>query len=177
MELTELASYLDEEVQAACAGDKNIEGPEDGFTEVMLTYLAEGNEVDAWELGYAKKTGRRNAPAFKINAWNLHEQSGDQESSTPLLDLFVSIYKPGSTVQSVTKSEVAEHFELARSFLSQSLTAFGGRLNGLEESAPPYEATTKIYAHRDDLDTVRIFLLTNGVVKAAEEKDVEINEI
>ncbi|MCX6857395.1 MAG: AIPR family protein [Verrucomicrobia bacterium] len=177
MELTELANYLDEEVQAACAGDKNIEGPEDGFTEVMLTYLAEGNEVDAWELGYAKKTGRRNAPAFKINAWNLHEQGGDQESSAPLLDLFVSIYKPGATGQSVSKSEVAEHFELARSFLSQSLTAFGGKLNGLEESAPPYEATTKIYTHRDDLDTARIFLLTNGVVKAAEEKDAEIGGI
>jgi hypothetical protein len=177
MELTELANYLDEEVQDACAGDKNIEGPEDGFTEVMLTYLAEGNEVDAWELGYAKKTGRKNAPAFKINAWNLHEQGGDQESSAPLLDLFVSIYKPGATGQSVPKSEVAEHFELARSFLSQSLTAFGGKLTGMEESAPPYEAATKIYAHRDDLDTARIFLLTNGVAKAAEEKDAEIGGI
>lgn len=177
MELTELANYLDEEVQAACAGDKNIEGPEDGFTEVMLTYLAEGNEVDAWELGYAKKTGRRNAPAFKINAWNLPEQGGDMESSAPLIDLFVSIYKPGATGQSVSKSEVAEHFELARSFLSQSLTAFGGKLAGMEESAPPYEAATKIYAHRDDLDTARIFLLTNGVAKAAEEKDAEIGGI
>jgi hypothetical protein len=177
MELTELANYLDEEVQAACAGDKNIEGPEDGFTDVMLTYLAEGNEVDAWELGYAKKTGRKNAPAFKINAWNLPEQGGDMESSAPLIDLFVSIYKPGATVQSVSKSEVAEHFELARSFLSQSLTAFGGKLAGMEESAPPYEAATKIYAHRDDLDTARIFLLTNGVAKAAEEKDAEIGGI
>ena len=174
MELTELAKYLDEEVQAACAGEKNIEGPESAFTEVMLTYLAEGNEVDAWELDYAKKTGRKNAPAFKINAWNLHEQSGDQDSSAPLVDLFVSIYKPGATGQSVTRSEVAEHFELARSFLAQSLNAFGGKLSGMEESAPPFEAATKIYAHRDDLDTARIFLLTNGVVKIAVEKDSEI---
>ncbi len=177
MELTELANYLDEEVQAACTEDKNIEDTESGFTDVMLTYLAEGNEVDAWELGYAKKTGRRNAPGFKINAWNLHEQGSDQESSAPLLDLFVSIYKPGATGQNMPKSEVAEHFELARSFLSQSLTAFGGKLTGMEESAPPYEAATKIYAHRDDLDTARIFLLTNGVVNAAEEKDAEIGGI
>ncbi len=177
MELTELANYLDEEVQAACAGDKNIEGPEDGFTEVILSYLAEGNEVDAWELDYAKKSGRKNAPAYKINAWNLHEQSGDQEGSAPLVDLFVSIYKPGATGQNVIKSEVAEHFELARSFLAQSLNAFGGKLSGMEESAPPYEAATKIYAHRDDLDTARIFLLTNGVAKTAEEKDAEIGGV
>jgi len=177
MELTELANYLDEEVQETCAGDKNIEGPEDGFTEVMLSYLAECNEVDAWELDYARKTGRKNAPAYKINAWNLHEQTGDQEGSAPLVDLFVSIYKPGATGQSVSKTEVSDHFELARSFLAQSLNAFGGKLSGMEESAPPYEAATKIFAHRDDLDTARIFLLTNGVVKAAEEQDVEIGGI
>ncbi len=177
MELTELANYLDEEVQARCDGDKSIEGPEDGFTDVMLSYLAGGNEVDAWELDYAKKSGRKNAPAYKINAWNLHEQSGDQEGSAPLVDLFVSIYKPGATGQSVTKTEVSDHFELARSFLTQSLNAFGGKLSGMEESAPPYEAATKIYAHRDDLDTARIFLLTNGVAKASEEKDAEIGGI
>jgi len=177
MELTELANYLDEEVQARCDGDASIEGPEDGFTEVMLSYLAEGNEVDAWELDYAKKAGRKNAPAYKINAWNLHEQTGDQEGCAPLVDLFVSIYKPGASGQSVSKSEVAEHFELARSFLTQSLNAFGGKLSGMEESAPPYEAATKIYSHREDLDTVRIFLLTNGVAKASEEKDAEIGGI
>ena len=177
MKLTELANYLDAEVQTRCAGDKSIEGPEDGFTAVMLEYLSKGNEVDAWELGYVKKAGRRNAPAYKLNAWNLHEQSGDQEGSAPLVDLFVSLYKPGATGQSVTKSEVAEHFELARNFLAQALTAFGGRLQQMEESAPPYEAATKILAHRDDLDTARIFLLTNGVVKQSAEKDTEVSGV
>jgi hypothetical protein len=177
MELTELANYLDEEVRARCEGEKSIEGPEDGFTAVMLEYLSKGNEVDAWELSYAKRTGRRNAPAYKLNAWNLHEQSGDQESSAPLVDLFVSIYKPGATGQSVTRSEVAEHFEMARNFLAQALTAFGGRLQLMEESAPPFEAATKILAHRDDLDTARIFLLTNGVVKQSEERDTEISGV
>ncbi|MCX6877708.1 MAG: AIPR family protein [Verrucomicrobia bacterium] len=177
MELTELANYLDEEVQVRCAGDKSIEGPEDGFTAVMLEYLSKGNEVDAWELGYAKKPGRRNAPAYKINAWNLHEQTGDQAGSAPLVDLFVSIYKAGATGQSVTKSEVAEHFEMARNFLTQALTAFGGRLQQMEESAPPFEAATKILAHRDDLDTARIFLLTNGVAKQCEEKDTDVDGV
>jgi hypothetical protein len=177
MELVELANYLDEEVQVRCLGDKSIEGPEDGFTAVMLEYLAKGNEVDAWELGYAKKPGRRNAPAYKINAWNLHEQTGDQAGSAPLVDLFVSIYKAGATGQVVTKNEVVEHFAMARNFLTQALTGFGGRLQQMEESAPPYEAATKILAHRDDLDTARIFLLTNGVAKLCEEKDTDIRGV
>jgi len=170
MDLTELATYLDGEVSAKAHAD----GDEQAFTEVMLTYLSEGNEVDGYELDYAKRGGTKNAKAYKFNAWNLHEQTGDQEGSAPLVDLFVSLYKPGATGQPVPKSEVAHHFELARNFLSQALTANDKWRAQMEESAPPYEAAIKIHEHRDDLDTARIFLLTNGVVKQADEKDTEI---
>ena len=170
MDLAELTNYLDGEVTAK----EHADGAEQAFTEVILTYLSNGNEVDGYELDYAYRSGRKNAPAFKFNAWNLHEQTGDQEGSAPLVDLFVSLYKPGATGESVPKSEVAHHFELARSFLSQALAANGKWLAQMEESAPPYEAATTILKHRDELDTARIFLLTNGVVKHAEEKDVEI---
>jgi hypothetical protein len=170
MNLAELTNYLDGEVTAK----EHADGAEQAFTEVMLTYLSSSNEVDGYELDYAYRSGRKNAPAFKFNAWNLHEQTGDQEGSAPLVDLFVSLYKPGASGESVPKSEVAHHFELARSFLSQALAANGKWLAQMEESAPPYEAATTILKHRDELDTARIFLLTNGVVKHSEEKDVEI---
>lgn len=170
MDLTELANYLDGEVSAK----QHADGPEQAFTEVMLTYLAESNEVDGYELDFAQRSGRKNAPAYKFNAWNLHEQTGDQEGSAPLVDLFVSLYKPGATGQPVPKSEVANHFELARNFLSQALAANSKWMAQMEESAPPYEAAMKILQHRDDLDTARIFLLTNGVVKQADEQDTEI---
>lgn len=175
MELHELTNYLDEEVRARPASKAGIDGPEDAFTDVMLEYLSKGNELDAWEIGYAKRPGRKNAPACKINAWNL--DGGENESSAPTVDLFVSIYKPGATGQSVTKSEVAEHFELARSFLAQSLTGFGGKLHLMEESAPPYPAAQTIHASRESLDTARIFLLTNGVVKQFSEKDVDVGGV
>lgn len=170
MDLTELANYLDGEVSAK----EHADGNEQAFTEVMLTYLAESNEVDGFELDYAKRGGTKNAKAYKFNAWNLHEQTGDQEGSAPLVDLFVSLYKPGATGQPVPKSEVAHHFELARNFLSQALAANSRWIAQMEEAAPPYEAAMKILQHRDDLDTARIFLLTNGVVKQADEQDTEI---
>lgn len=170
MDLTELTNYLDGEVSAK----EHADGAEQAFTEVMLTYLSNGNEVDGYELDYAQRSGRKNAPAYKFNAWNLHEQTGDQEGSAPLVDLFVSLYKPGATGESVPKSEVAHHFDLARNFLSQALASNSKWLAQMEESAPPYEAATTILKHRDDLDTARIFLLTNGVVKQAEENDREI---
>lgn len=170
MDLTELANYLDGEVSAK----EHADGSEQAFTEVMLTYLAESNEVDGYELDFAQRSGRKNAPAYKFNAWNLHEQTGDQEGSAPLVDLFVSLYKPGATGQPVPKGEVAHHFDLARNFLSQALAANSKWMAQMEESAPPYEAAMKILQHRDDLDTARIFLLTNGVVKQADEQDTEI---
>lgn len=177
MELNELAAHLDEEVKARYAGDKDSEGPEDDFTEVMLEYLARANQIDSWELGYARKPGRRNAPAYKINAWHIHSQGEESGASAPMVDLFVSLRFPGSGGEAVPKAQVAEHFQLARNFLEGALTAFGGRLDQMEESAPPYESVRKILAHRQGLETARIFLLTNGVVKQSDESDREIGGI
>ena len=177
MELNELAAHLDEEVKARCAGDEEIEGPEDGFTEVMLEYLARANQIDNWELGYARKPGRRNAPAYKINAWHIHSQGEERDESAPMVDLFISLHLPGGGGEAVPKAQVAEYFQLARNFLEGALTEFGGRLDLMEESAPPYESVRKIFAHRQGLETARIFLLTNGVVKQSEESEREIGGI
>ena len=175
MDSTDLAEQLNTEIRAKIDGDSSGEGPENAFTEVMLTYLEKSSEIDGWELSYARKPGRKNMPAYKINAWNLHGSEG--EESAPLVDLFVSIHLPDRAGQSVPKADIAEHFELARSFLAQSLRAFGGKLQLMEESAPPYEAAQAIHTHRDSLDTARIFLLTNGIAKAHEEKNCEIDSV
>ena len=167
MELKELAVHLDAEVLARCAGDHDLEGPEDGFTEVMLEYLAREGQVDTWELGYAKKPGKKGAPAFKINAWHIHSQGEDD--SAPMIDLFVTLYEPETGGEPVPKARVAEHFQWARNFLEASLTGFGGRMNEMEESAPPYESVQTIFRRRAELETARIFLLTNGVAKQSEE--------
>ncbi len=174
MELNELAVHLDEEVKARYAGAKDSEGPEDDFTEVMLEYLARANQIDSWELGYARKPGRRNAPAYKINAWHIHSQGEELGDSAPMVDLFISLHQPGQGGQPVSKAQAAEQFELARNFLEGALTGFGGKIGEMEESAPPYESVVKIHAHRKVLETARIFLLTNGVVKQSAEADREI---
>lgn len=171
MELNELAEHLYQEVIARTEGDGSLEGPDDAFTEIMVEYLTEANEADGAELSYSKRPGRRNAPAYKINAWHLYGEGG------ACLDLFVTLYKPSPKTQAIAKAEVSEHFTLARSFLQQALHAFGGRLDQLEESAPPFEAAQAIHGSREGLDTVRIFLLSNAVAKASKEPDLEIEGI
>lgn len=175
MELKELANHLDEEVRARCAVDNDLEGPEDGFTNVMLEYLAVSGQVDGWELGHAKKPGRKGAPAFKINAWQIHSQG--EEDSAPMVDLFVTLYEPDTEGEAVPRAKVAEHFQWARNFLEASLTGFGGRMHEMEESAPPYESVQAIYRRRSELETARIFLLANGVAKQSDEVDLAIKGV
>lgn len=175
IELKELAGHLDAEVLARCAGDLDLEGPEDGFTDVMLEYLAREGQVDTWEIGYAKKPGRKGAPAFKINAWHVHSQGEDD--SAPMVDLFVTLYEPEIGGEAVPKARIAEHFQWARNFLEAALTGFGGRMHEMEESAPPYESVQTIYRRRTELETARIFLLTNGVAKQSEEVDASFHGV
>jgi hypothetical protein len=177
MNLNELAQHLNDEVRARCASDHDLEGPEDGFTEVMLEYLQRANQVDSWELGYARKPGRRGASAYKLNAWHVHSHGDEGVESAPMVDLFISLHLPERSGEVVPRSQLAEYFQLARNFLEGALTGFGGRLEHMEESAPPYESVHAILRHRRELETARVFLLTNGVAKDSAEKDLEIGGI
>ncbi len=171
MKIEELADYLHNEVRARTEGDQTLEGPEDAFTAIMLEYLEGANEADGGELGAHKRAGRKNAPAYKINAWHLYGEGG------ACLDLFVSRYKDSAVPDNVNRSEVAEHFEWCRNFLKLALTGFGGRMEHLEPSAPPYEAAQTIFAGKESLDTVRIFLLTNGIAKQSGEQAAVVEGI
>lgn len=175
IELKELATHLDEEVRARYAGNEEMEGPEDAFTDVMLEYLARDGQVDTWEIGHAKKPGRRGAPAFKINAWHIHSQGEDD--SAPMVDLFVTLYDADTEGEVVPKAKIAEHFQWARNFLEASLTGFGGKMHEMEESAPPYESVQTIYRRRAELESARIFLLTNGVAKQSGETDCLVHGV
>jgi len=177
MELNELAEHLDSEVRARCASNHDLEGPEDGFTEAMLEYLQQASEIDSWELGYARKPGRRNAPAYKINAWHIHTQGEDGTEVAPMVDLFISLHLPERGGEAVSRIQIAEYFQLARNFFKGALTGFEGRLAHMEESAPPYESVQTIFRHKNELETARIFLLTNGVAKDSTESDTEIGGI
>ncbi len=42
-------------------------------------------------------------------------------------------------------------------------------MNVMEERTPPYESVQTIYRRRTELETARIFLLTNGVAKLSDE--------
>lgn len=129
---------------------------EEMFTEAVLELLDAHDELDSWEIcGYESKSVG-SVPAAKLNAWAL---SGDGAT----LDLFVTLYHSTGRVEEVGKPEMRRHFELVLGFLKRSLSGFHKRM---EEASNAFNAAQKIYEARDSLATVRLFFLSDGVVRS-----------
>ena len=109
----------------------------------------------------------KGAPASKVNAWAL---SGDGATR----DLFVTRYFGTGKPEQVTKSDARRHFELLEAFLKRALDGGHARM---EESSPAFEAARRIHEARDALGTVRLFFLTDGVVRAFDEPSIALPDI
>jgi sulfur relay (sulfurtransferase) complex TusBCD TusD component (DsrE family) len=157
-ELEQFALDLHQEVLAKCADDAAPRLREDAFTESVLERLAEHNEADYVEICYHAAASRGRWPAAKINAWAL---SGDGAT----LDLFVTLYNGNGGADAITKSETVRYFGLARGFLRR---AVDGVHTQLEEAHEVFEAARRIHEAKENLASVRLFFLTDGVVATRE---------
>lgn len=155
--LEQFAQDLHQEVLAKAGAAENPQLREDAFTEAVLERLAEHNDVSAAEVCYHNFPSRGRTPSTKLNGWAM---SGDGAT----LDLFVVLYHGEGRVENVPRSEVNEHFKRLRGFLRRAMEGFHTRL---EESDDVFEAARRIHEATDTLATVRLFFLTDGVVKAA----------
>src|SRR5262245_9931372 len=98
MNIQEFAEEFKQEVLSRCNDEESTHFREDKFTEVMMEYLSQANEIDGGEVCYHRSTAR----GEKLNGFNL---SGDGEYA----DLFVSLYHESVPPASVKQSEVNNH--------------------------------------------------------------------
>lgn len=162
MDLETYAANLHQEVLSRCAMPEDGQMQEEAFTEILLEILAEANETTDAEASYYRAKGSRRDPAAKINGYSF---AGDAAT----LDLFVCLYHGQTTVERVTGSEVAEHLKLLRGFLQRSLNGIHQKL---EESDAIHEIARRIYEQRETLSSVRLFLLTDGLVDLTRAPDL-----
>lgn len=163
MKIEEFAEEFRQEVLSRCEDENSEHFREDKFTEVMIEYLEQANEIDDGDICFHRNT--RNGE--KLNGYNI---SPDGE----YLDLFVSCFHGKVPPESVSNSDVKQHFRWLRSFLEVSL---GGLHRRLEESSPVFDTAQQIHAFKDDLAKVRFFLLTDGIVHNAKVEDSVIGGI
>lgn len=155
-ELKQFAQDLHQEVLARCADVDLPRMRTDAFTECLLERLAEHNETYNTETSYYSDSNRGRWPAAQINAWAL---SGDGAT----LDLFATLYHGTGHTETVSKPEVARHFGLLRGFLRRAIEGFHVKL---EESNEVFEAARQIHGAKNNLATIRLFFITDGVVSA-----------
>ncbi len=137
---------------------------EEMFTEYVLEILADHDEVSDWELCAYEAQGSGRTPAAKLNAWSL-------STDAVTLDLFVTLYHGTGEVEEVGKPILRRSFQLVTNFLRRAL---GGLHFRLEEASDAFRAAQAIHSSRDSIATVRLFFLSDGVVRAL---DIEAEEV
>lgn len=165
LRLGQYAEHLKQEVRVKCE-------PDDGtplllaeaFATVALERLMEHNEISDWTLCAWDDGPRGKTSAARLSAWSL---SGDGAT----LDLFLVLYLNEDAPPTVPRADVERHFKLLRGFLRRALDGWHAKL---EESLDAFGAMQQIHAARDALTTVRLFFLTDGVAKAAEIEEEQI---
>jgi hypothetical protein len=162
------AEHLKQEVLVKCEPDTGTPPLlSDAFTTVVLERLVEHNEVGDWTLCAYEDPARstRRLGAAKLSAWSL---SADGAT----LDLFVSLYLNDDVPPYVTRAEAEKHFKFLRSFLRR---AFEGWHTNLEPSNEAFVAMQAIHEAKDSLTAVRLFFLSDGVVKAGQIEEEQMD--
>ena len=163
MELNQFAEEFRQEVLSQCDSDETGHFREDKFTEVMIDYLKQANEVDDGEVCYHKHDSK----GEKLNGFTL-SSDGD------CLDLFVCLFSGSVPPQTVTNAEVKTHFKRLQRFFEAALDA---TKRDFEESSPVFDVAQQIHVEREELTRARLFFLTDGIVKNVELEDTTINGI
>ncbi|SFO86383.1 AIPR protein [Chitinophaga sp. YR627] len=165
MELSEFAiDFL--EGALITVDDEGI-SQEDAITNDILEYSIDSGEVIAHEICHYKSRG------IKINAWNYDEEN-------EAIDLFVTIFKSEQRLSKVSDKDISDSFQKAENFFWQS---WEGKLSEKidESDTTVFDLIQIIEQKKDEIKTVRIFVLTNGqasnevVPNAIEKKGVYID--
>lgn len=119
------------------------------FVELMVEYLEESGEIDGGMPCYHKKKG------IQVNGYQFYEDHNT-------LDLFVSIFQGNNELETVTKTDINSVFNRLNNFLDRSMEEYHAEL---EESSDVFDLSIGIFNLRKSLQSVRMILLTNGLVK------------
>lgn len=162
MENKELQKFyidLQEEINSTLVTEEEGANPEQIFTELALSYLADAGETENCQVCFDEKVSKRGIE-HKINGYSLYE-------NYETLDLFVTVYNADPIVQGVTKGDVEKTTERAIKFFRNAI--YKDYVNEIEESAEIFDLAQTL-AHvpevKEYLTRVNIFLITNGEVKA-----------
>jgi hypothetical protein len=138
--------------------------PELIFTDVVMRHMADVGMTfeDAETCHYMAKVGGYNV---RLSGYAFSEE-GDQ------LDLFVSIYHGEDELRNVTDSETKSIANYCMQFLQKCVE---GKLSTtLDQSNDAWQLVMTVEQSYEELDQIRIYVLTDGQVKTRQFKSREV---
>lgn len=165
-DLIKFVAELDDDVSTRCSEDSTGSeslAPGVAFTQVVLEYLEEeGITEDAQLCAFADARGRRRSA---VTAYSLGE-------GADRLDLFLSEYVEGSTDLAVmAASDLSQLSGKAARFFDYACKADWNRFSAHAEAL---DAARRIHGAHKQLSSVRVFILTNAVVRDRDIEDLEV---
>lgn len=152
--------YMDflEEIQMSVDADLSGWNIEDFFTSIMLEYLEEAGEADDYIMCPFRGYG------LQMNAYSLTE---DNENLTIYVSIYANNDKPKSIGQQDVDAAIKRAIQLFQKAVNDLYTSF-------QKDNDTYEFAISLHDHKDDIKTVRICALTNGIVKPIDFKNINI---
>lgn len=162
MELLEFLRETQADVKSQMIGNSPFE--EMVFSEIVMKHMAEIGMTfdDPSVCHYQGKVGNAN---LRLSGYAISDDS-DQ------LDLFVSLYEGVDAITPVADSDTKTAVEQCLRFLT--LCANGTMASRLEESSDVRSLAVILQETYNDLDQIRVFVLTDKVAKAKNFKTREI---
>lgn len=139
---------------------------EGGLLEDVFTEYAGGILVDAGEIEDITPCTFR-ARGQRVSGYNI---CSDEET----VDLFVTIYSGSDSPARMSKTEVSGAIRQLKQFLELSLN---GKNRTIEEASPAFDMQMALYELREQLSSVRLFVLTDSICTLDETPDVDVNGI
>ncbi len=147
-----------EEIQISVDADLSGWSIEDFFTSIMLEYLEEAGEADDYIMCPFRGYG------LQLNAYSLTE---DYESLTIYVSIYVDNDKPKSIGQLDIDAAIKRAIQLYQKAVNDLYTSF-------QKDNDMYEFAILLHDHKNEIKTVRICALTNGLVKPINFKNINI---
>lgn len=149
------------EVENSISEDFNDWIIEDYFTSLMGEYLSEIGEVDDITVCSFRDVG------IQLNGYNLSSQSNE-------LNLFISHFSNVESIYNIQKSDVESLFKRGINFYRKSINNL---MDNFRDDIDIIDIANFIFENRNEFETVRIILLTNGVVKNFNVDEVKIGDV
>jgi hypothetical protein len=164
-ELQKYYTDLQEEIKSGLVSDEEGNTPEQIFTEIALSLLADAGETENCVVCYDEKVSKRGIE-HKVNGYSLYE-------TYDKLDLFITLYFPNDEIQSVTKTEAEKAIDRILKFFKNAIN--NDYISEIEASSQIFDLAHTLAKNkevRELLTRVNIFLITNGQVKS----DIKISD-